>query len=148
MQSAATMFFAEELTDSRDVVQEAINNAQEDLANAQSSTSASKKIESDSPSPKKKCLDDSNADDPLLQSFYERDWRMKQSPPLPIKEWAAMFPNLVLVNEEQICMESNCNQMQSGGYEEDVPGKTEERRRELRSKLKQRLREELLSSIR
>jgi len=148
LQSAATMFFAEELTDSRDVVQEAINNAQEDLANAQSSTSASKKMESDSPSPKKKCLDDSNADDPLLQSFYERDWRMKQSPPLPIKEWAEMFPNLVLVNEEQICMESSCNQMQSGGHEEDVPGKTEERRGELRSKLKQRLREELLSSIR
>lgn len=144
------MFFDEILTDSRDVVQEAINNAQEDLANAQSSANASKKITSDSPSPKKKCLDDCNADDPLLQSFYERDWRMKQSPPLPIKEWAAMFPNLVLVNEEQICMESNCNQMQSGGYEEavPVPEKMEERRRELRSNLKQRLREELLSSIR
>mgnify|MGYP006121481427 CR=1 FL=1 len=148
MQSVATMFFDEELTDSRDVVQEAINNAQEDLANAQSSTSASNKTSFNPPSPKNKCLDDSNADDPLLQSFYERDWRMKQSPPLPIKEWATMFPHLVLVNEEQICKENNCNQMQSGGYEEDVPEKSEERRRELRSKLKQRLREELLSSIR
>jgi len=32
-----------------------------------------------------------------MQSFDEREWKQKQSPPLvPIKEWASLFPNLRL----------------------------------------------------
>ena len=37
-------------------------------------------------------------DDILMQSFDEREWKKKQSPPLPIKEWASLFPNLLLTN--------------------------------------------------
>ena len=34
----------------------------------------------------KKGLTEDDPDDILMQSFYEREWKKKQSPPLPIKE--------------------------------------------------------------
>ena len=137
------MFFDEAttLSGSRDLVQEAIGNAQEELTRkAQSLT--------DCPSPesKKKCLADSkNSDDPLLDSFYERDWRMKQSPPLPIKEWSSTFPHLMLLNNTQIAHTLNRNGEETQLERNERPKSAEESRNELRSKLKERLRKQLSS---
>ena len=78
-------------------VEEAIHNAQEDLIAAQSTPEEeiSACAASDA---EKKGMHEDDPDDILMQSFYEREWKKKQSPPLPIKEWASLFPNLRLTN--------------------------------------------------
>jgi hypothetical protein len=142
--------------DSRDLVQEAINNAQADLVKSQSTLhniAFQESISDPCPSPesKKKCVitadSSENADDdPLLHSFYERDWRMKKSPPLPIKEWASMFPHLMLLNDDEESMGTwTRNDQQTSLKKEDKSESAQMNRSELRSKLKKRLQMELLS---
>jgi hypothetical protein len=71
---------------------------------------------------------------------------MKKSPPLPIKEWASMFPHLMLLNDDEESMGTwTRNDQQTSLKKEDKSESAQMNRSELRSKLKKRLRMELLS---
>ena len=95
----------------------------------------------------KKGLTEDDPDDILMQSFYEREWKKKQSPPLPIKEWwASLFPNLRLTNssvqDSNGATESNPS---DGSEEADAAQKIIIQ--EIRSRLKEQLKKDLLETI-
>jgi len=125
-------------------VEEAIHNAQEDLIAAQSTPEEeiSACAASDA---EKKGMHEDDPDDILMQSFYEREWKKKQSPPLPIKEWASLFPNLRLTNSS--VQDSNGATESIPSDESEEADVTQKRIQEIRSRLKEQLKKDLLETI-
>ena len=130
-----TVARGEDLSERISPVEEAILNAEEQLIKAGLSEGIQEHSYSGLPE-----LDRTNCDDDalMMQSFYESHWITK-SPPLPIEDWASSFPNLKLSNAS-VNKYSNLS-----GEETREIGEKEEKIRDIRSKLKDRLRKDLMA---
>mmetsp|Transcript_4385 Transcript_4385/g.6695 ORF Transcript_4385/g.6695 Transcript_4385/m.6695 type:complete len:157 (+) Transcript_4385:38-508(+) len=94
-----------------------------DISDEQGGTSADIRIE--------KTADDA------LESFYERQWALKQFPPLPTADWALLFPNLRLDNDSTGYSTEGC----------DVPETDQIKMSQFRSQLKARLKKDMLAEM-
>lgn len=144
------MFFQEssKAEGSFDVVAEAIQCAQDDLnAAAQSSTTGSD-ISSDvditgSPVQKRPDTKDSSYQLPVYESYGY----MKQPQPLPIQEWARKFPNLQLVNCQDIDRPEGKNSEKRPRTEEGNDIVYRDEQAALRKILKEQIKKELIEEI-
>eukprot|EP01083_Nonionella_stella_P077371 211253_1 len=89
-------------------------------------------------------------EDALMQSFYERHEK-EMFPPLPIKEWKSLFPNLRL-SEESVRAAAARSRSSMSMYANDAKSRNEnilqkEKLAALRWKLKEQLRRDLLEHL-
>jgi len=81
-----------------------------------------------------------------MQSFYEREWKKKQSPLLPIKEWwASLFPNLRVTNSS--VQDSNGATESNPSAESEEADAAQKIIQEIRSRLKEQLKKDLRETI-